>query len=70
MEIGAGLESKKLPPLGKDGEVMLDLFTGGDVRAEKAEGFGACCCGAGDEKFKVLNASLRPPKDCEDDCEV
>lgn len=64
MEMGAGLLSKKLPPLGKDDTLVL--FAAGDVNPEKAEGFGACCGGAGDEKLRVLNASLRPPKDCED----
>jgi len=38
--------------------------TGGDEKLEKADCFGAACCGAGDEKLKVLKASSRPPNDC------
>lgn len=70
---GAGLLSKKPPPLPnvEDETEGCRLETVGDVRLEKTAGFGACCtCGAGvdvfDEKFKLLKASLRPPKD---DCE-
>lgn len=57
---GAGLASKKLPPLR---ELVRDT---GEVRFEKAEGLGCCCCccGAGEPpKFKPPKASAIPPKE-------
>lgn len=56
--------SKKPPPLRVDDMEGCCVETGGEDKLEKADGFDAGCCGAGEEKLKLLKASSRPPNDC------
>lgn len=63
---GAGLASKKLPPL-SGLEACRVLFVG-DARPEKADGFAVACVGCGELKDREPNASPSPPSDCAFDC--
>ena len=59
---GAGLASKKDPPLRADLEEACRACAGGEVRLENGDGL-ACCCGAEEVKDSELNASFSPPND-------
>lgn len=71
LEMGAGLVSKKLPPLRDDGDAIEDL---GEARLANGDATGDCCLGAaaedeGEEKLKPPKASPSPARAEALDCE-